>query len=161
MMLIIFILVCWGGGQCTENQVVTTICGDRAYSLEIIEGDTHIGYLGQAYVTCPCCEKEAAVDELDGITLTADNIEFPAHFYRTSANFGAAKISNQEIKRDIKQGIEYFRKNKDSHYWYTSYGELFLVMFRFSGNAEYWVVVTEDFYDTIIPFEDIDYDEEE
>ena len=129
--------------------------------MEITEDDTSIGYLGSAYITCPCCSKKSFVDELDGITLTADNIEFPTHFFRASAEFGAAKVGNQDVEGEIRRGIEYFRKNKDSHCWYTSHGELFLVMFRFPGDEEYWVVVTKDFYDTLIPFENADYDEEE
>ena len=136
-------------------------CEHCMSELEITEDETHIGFLGCAYITCPCCGKETPVDELEGVILTIDNIEFPTHFFRTNASLGTAKpSSNQEIKKEIVTGIEHLRKNKNSHFWYTSYGDLFLIVFRYPGDKEYWVVATKDYYDTFIPFEDIDYGEE-
>ena len=54
-------------------------CSECDSELEIAEEDTHIGWMGARFITCPCCGEEAMIDELDGITLTKDNLEFP-HF---------------------------------------------------------------------------------
>ena len=99
------------------------------------------------------------VVELDDIALTKDNIEFPIHFLRCNKDMRHVKeVSNEKIIKEIRKGIEYFRKNKDKCYcWYTSYGDLFMILFRYPGDEEYYVVVTKDFYETYIPFESEDY----
>ena len=98
------------------------------------------------------------VDELEGITLTKDNIKFPVHFIRTNKNLRhTIEINEEEIIKRIQHGIDYFRKNKDEYYWYTSCGDLFLLIFRYKCDEEYYVIVTKDFYETYIPFEKEDY----
>ena len=137
---------------------IHTFCEHCDSELEFTKDDTHIGWLGAAYITCPCCGNESMVDELDGITLTKDNIEFPVHFQRCNKGMKHVKeVSNEEIVNEVRNGIEYFRKNKDEYYWYTSRGDLFMILFRYAGDEEYFVVVTKDFYETYIPFESEDY----
>lgn len=139
---------------------IRTICNECDSELELSPSDTHIGWLGAAYVKCPCCGEETMVDELDGITLTMNNIEFPTHFNRTNKNLKDVKeIANEKIIKEIRRGIEYFRKNKDEYHWYTSCGDLFLIIFRYEGDEEYFVVVTRDFYETDISFEREDYND--
>ena len=132
------------------------ICGSE---LEITEEDTHIGVYGAAHVTCPCCGDETMVEELEGITLTKDNIEFPVHFYRTNKNLRNVKeVEPSRIIDDIKRSVEYFRRNKDEFAWCTATGDTFLTVFRFSDDEEYHVVVSKDHYETYIPFEKEDYE---
>ena len=134
-------------------------CSECGSELEITKEDTHIGWLGETFINCPCCGQEAIVEELDGIILTVDNVEFPVHFNRTALELGKLKeVSAYEIKKEIKKGVEYFRNNKNEFCWYTSYGALFLVMFRYPGDEEYWIVVTKDFYETYLPFATEDYE---
>ena len=135
---------------------IITYCDNCGSKLEITEEDTHIGYWGDRFVTCPCCGKESMVDEIEGIDLTADNINFPVHFYRTNKDTGAVEISNRGVKEDIKKGIEYFKTDKDAWCWYTCHGDLFVVIFKYNEDDEYFVVVTKDFYETYIPFTDED-----
>lgn len=101
------------------------------------------------------------VDELDGITLTKDNIEYPTHFVHTAKGLRHVKeVFPEEIQKEIKRGIEHLRKNNEDGCgsWYTSYGNLFIVIYRYPGDEEYFVVVTQDFYETYIPFEEVDYE---
>lgn len=131
-------------------------CGSE---LEIVEEDTYIGAYGAAYVICPCCGEDSMVEELDGITLTKDNIDFPIHFHRTNKDLkGVKEISSDKIIKDIKKAIEYFRENKDEWHWYTSIGDTFLSVYRHPGDEDYFIVVAKDFYETNIPFELHDYE---
>ena len=115
--------------------------------------------MGARFITCPCCGEETIVDELDGITLTKDNLEFPVHFIRTTKGLRhVVEVNSDEIIKEIQRAITYFREHKDEYYWYTSHGDLFLIVFRYSGDEEYFVMVTKDFYETYIPFEDKDYE---
>ena len=134
-------------------------CSECDSELEITEEDTHIGWMGARFISCPCCGEEAMVDELDGITLTKDNLEFPVHFNRTAKGLRhVVEVNSDKIIKEIQKGITYFRGHKDEHYWYTSHGDLFLIVFRYSGDEEYFVMVTKDFYETYIPFEREDYE---
>ncbi len=67
-----------------KPDVLTINCDKCNSELEITENDAHIGWLGARFITCPCCGEESMVDELDGITLTKDNLEFPVRFNRTT-----------------------------------------------------------------------------
>lgn len=142
-----------------KPKVFTIICDNCDSELEITKDDTYIGWLGAAYITCPCCGKETLVEEVEGITLTVDNLKFPNHFLRTNKNERNVKeVCSTEILKEVKNGIKYFRNNKDEFCWFTCYGDLFIVVFRYSGDEEYYVVITKDFYDTNIPFEKVDYE---
>ena len=134
-------------------------CSECDSELEITEEDTHIGWMGARFINCPCCGKEAMVDELDGITITKDNLEFPVHFIRTTKGLRhVVEVNSDEIIKEIQRAITYFREHKDEYYWYTSHGDLLLIVFRYSGDEEYFVMVTNDLSDTYIPFEDKDYE---
>ena len=137
-----------------------TINCDRCDSeLEITEEDTYIGWLGAKFITCPCCGEESMVDEIEGITLTKDNLCFPEHFLRTNKDMRNVKeTSNYQITDEIKKAITYFRLHKEEWCWFTSYGDLFVIVWRMSGDKDYMILVTKDFYETNIPFEEEDYE---
>lgn len=136
-------------------QIKCDRCGSE---LEITVEDTYIGAYGAVYLICPCCNEETMVEELDGITLTKDNIKFPLHFVRTNKNMRCVKeIEPEEIEKEIKRGIEYFRINKEEWAYYMGYGDMSITIFRYDGDEEYHVLVAKDYYDTYIPFESQDY----
>lgn len=144
-----------------KNNKIRIHCSECDSELEITEEDTHIGWLGARYITCPCCGEESIVEEIDGITLTKDNIEFPKHFMRTNKEMRRVKeIEPPAIEKEIKKGIDYFRKNKDEWVWFKTYGDLFVVIFRNSEDEDYYITVTKDFYETYIPFEREDYEQQ-
>ena len=151
--------------NCIENvkkntpEKITIECDKCGSELEITKEDTHIGWLGAAFVTCPCCGEDTMVDDIEGITLTKDNIKFPVHFLRTNKELrNVTEVTSDKIVKEIRNGIEYFRKNKDAYDWYTSYGDLFIIMYKYDEDKDYFVVVTKDFYETNIPFEREDYE---
>lgn len=135
------------------------ICEQCGSELEYEESDLRIGAFGCVYLDCPCCGRDNTLDSHENeLTLTVDNVEFPVHFHHTSANLGAIDTcNNTEIKKNIRQAIDYFRKNKEEYVWHTYYGNLLFVVFRYDGDEQYEVLVSNNYYDTYIPFESQDY----
>ena len=140
----------------TEKELICEVCTSQ---LEYDDSDIVIGQYGCAFVKCPLCGYENYLDDCKHeITLTKNNVEFPTHFAHTSEETGAVNcFTNNEIKAYINKAIEYFRNNKDADHWFTCTGNLYISVTRWEGDENYWVVVSNDHYDTYIPFEAADY----
>ena len=137
------------------KKLICEYCGSE---LEYEESDVRIGAFGCACIDCPCCGKDNTLYEEDGITLTKDNVEFPAHFYHTSKETGAVDCcNNEEVKKYINKAIKYFRENKDENNWFCCTGNLYIDVSKWEGDENYWVVVSNNYYDTYIQFEEEDY----
>ena len=78
-------------------------CENCGSVLEVLREDTHIGYLGLPYVTCPCCNYEIDIEEFedDAIDICASNVKYPTHFTVSSKDFRAIEISDEEINEMI------------------------------------------------------------
>ncbi len=135
------------------------ICEECRSELEYEESDLRMGALGCMYLDCPCCGYGNMLEGNENtITLTVDNVEFPTHFFHTSKENGAVDVcNNDKIRERIRSAIKYFRKNKDKFVYQTESGNLFLVVFRYEGDEDYEVILTDNFYSTYIDFEDEDY----
>ena len=138
------------------RKIVCEHCGSE---LQYEESDLRIGFLGCAYLDCPLCGGDNMLEENENtIALTKNNIEFPIHFHHTSKETGAVNCCNNEsVKKAIERAIEYFRKNKNEFYWFTASGNLYVGVCRYDGDESYEVVVTNNYYETYIPFEREDY----
>jgi hypothetical protein len=138
------------------RKLICELCGSE---LEYEQSDLRMGAYGCVYIDCPCCNHDNMIENHENeITLTMDNVEFPTHFHRTSEENGAVDVcNNDEIRRRIQSAIEYFRKNKDEFVWYSECGNLFLVVFRYEGDEDYEIILTDNYYSTYINFEDEDY----
>lgn len=136
-----------------------TTCNECGSELEYDKSDCKIGVLGGVVVNCPCCGHDTMIDgHEDELTLTMNNIEFPVHFFHISKENGAVNVcNNDEIRKRIRSAIEYFRKNKDEFVYQTQSGNLFLIVFRYDGDEDYAVTLTDNYYSTYIPFESEDY----
>lgn len=135
------------------------VCDKCGSELEYEKSDLHMGFLGCMYLTCPLCKNENMMEENEGtITLTKNNVEFPTHFYHTSKETGAVDCcNNKEVKDAINRAIDYFRENKEDYGYSTSCGNLYVHVCRCDGDENYDVVVSNDYYETYIPFEKEDY----
>lgn len=134
-------------------------CGNCSSKLEYDESDIEVGALGAMHVRCPLCGYNNMLDwnEYD-ITLTKNNIEFPTHFFYMSKENGAKDTcDNRHIKKEIDKAIEFFKENKDKYHWFTSYGNLYISVRRFDGDEKYYIVATNNYFETYIPFEPEDY----
>ena len=132
------------------------VCEYCETELEIDKEDIIIGVLGMPYIKCPVCKRMANVMDygIDGIDITKDNIEFPRHFFHS---IDGVDLTNDEIREYIGHGIEYFRRNPDSFCYETGTGNTHIMINNYSGDKNYYVVVTKDYYDTFIPYEAEDY----
>lgn len=118
--------------------------------------DVEYGEFGCGYTTCPCCGKKTFLDD-EEIELTIDNLKYPIHFYHTSLEDGAVDVSDVEIKKYIKIGIEYLHNNKDEFAWMTEIGTMFLSIYRFNDEREFSIIVSKDYYETDIHYSLEDY----
>lgn len=128
------------------------VCDQCGSELEITEDDTYIGWLGIAFVDCPCCGKEVMTD-FPGITLTKDNLIFPKHFHRCSKDTGAVEVENDWIVSEISRAIDYLRIHKNEFAVELGSGDCTIHVYRYSDDSEYHIVVSRDYYETDIPFE--------
>ena len=148
--------------EITENKkpyprkIVCEHCGSE---LEYEESDLRIGFLGCAHLDCPLCNGENMIEENENtITLTKENVEFPTHFWHTSKETGAVDCcDNENVKNAVNKAINYFRENKNELYWFTATGNLYVGVSRYEGDESYEIVVTNNYYETSIPFEREDY----
>ena len=135
------------------------ICEGCLSELEYEKSDLEFGYLGSMYLKCPLCGYDnMIVDNEDSITLTKNNVEFPTHFWHTSKETGAVDCcNNEEVKKAIHRAIDYFRNNKGEYNWFCATGNLYISVSRYDGDESYNIVVTNNYYETDIPFEPVDY----
>ena len=144
--------------EVVKNYPKKMICEYCGSELEYEKSDIRIGTLGCAIVDCPCCGKDNMVDGEAGIELTKHNVEFPVHFFHTSKDTGAVDCcDNENVRKYINQAINYFRTYKDENSWFCCTGNLYINVSRWDGDENYWVVVSNNYYDTYIPFEKEDY----
>lgn len=139
------------------RKLVCDMCGSE---LEYEESDIRVGTYGCIYIDCPLCgEDNLLEDNENNIELTKDNIEFPTHFHHTSKETGAVDVCNNEmVKEYVRKAIDYFRENK-YEYSYGGHitGNFYINVERIDTDKEYAVTVSNNFYDTYIPFEKEDY----
>ena len=136
------------------RKVTCERCGSE---LEYEKSDVRIGVYGCSIVDCPLCGEEILLDD-GGLTLTKDNVEFPTHFSHTSSENAVDVFNNETIKKYIHKAIDYLRKyNDETHYGGHITGNLYIEVDKWSGDENYEVTVSKDFYNTYIPFEAEDY----
>ena len=142
--------------KCDSIFPLHVICEECESELEVEKEDIFYGYLGSSYVNCPVCGAKTPTDceKLD-IKVTKDNIIFPDYFYDFH---NGVDYSTEEIKKDITRGIEYFRKNPGEFAWFGGSGNTFIAIYNMEGDSEYQVIVAKGYYETLISYEQEDYD---
>lgn len=136
------------------------ICEKCESELEYDENDVYVGWMGCAYIKCPVCGEENMLEDNEfAIKLSSENIEFPKHFHHISKDTGAIDISSNEIQKWIQAGIKDFRRHPKEKYDYSCQcGDTFLHIYRDNYYDDiYRIIISKDYYETIIPFEYKDY----
>ena len=134
-------------------------CENCDTELEVEESDIFYGALGLPFVRCPVCNKKTEVWE-DGLgeAITKDNIEFPRHFFHS---IDGVEISADQVREWIQHGIDWFRENPEAFHYETGSGNTLVSINNYSGDEEYHVIVTQDYYDSFVPYEAADYNAKE
>lgn len=138
---------------------IKAICEYCESELECEESDISIGEYGCAYFHCPICGKDSFIDNEDiDLKLTIENLKFPAHFHHTCVeNRAVDNLNNETVKKFVRDAIAFFRKHKDEFAWVSTTGTTSVYVYRLTGDEAYEVHVSGDHYETMIPFEPIDY----
>ena len=140
------------------RKMVCERCGSE---LEYEKSDVRIGVYGCTIVDCPLCGEDNIIDSEIDFALTKDNVEFPTHFDHTSTANAVDCFNNETIKEYIHKAIDYLRKYPDEmDYGGHMTGNLYINVVKWKGDENYEVTVSNDFYNTYIPFEPEDYDDE-
>lgn len=129
------------------------VCENCESEIELDEVDVEEGEFGLYKFICPCCGKESFAD--CGITLTSENVSFPKHYFCSEDGIN---ISDDEINKMVKKCIETLRNSndKDVYSTFTEIGNTFVFVQRFDGDENFEVVVSKDYYDTIIDYTEED-----
>ena len=144
----------------SKVEKVKVECKNCGSVLEITRQDTHTGWLGFKYVTCPCCDYKIGIEEFDdeAETICASNLKYPTHFTVSDKDFGAVEIKDDEINKWIQRGIRFLRENKDEYYYFTGSGNTLVHIYRFDEDKEYYIVVSKDYESGEVEFEEEDYE---
>lgn len=134
-------------------------CENCGSVIEISREDTHTGWLGLQFVNCPCCDYEIDIEEFgdDSIDICASNVNYPTHFTLYSKDFVAVEIPDERINEWIQRGVQYFRENPEEYAYYAGSGNTMVHMYRHAKDKEYYVVVSKDYEEGRIQFEEEDY----
>ena len=135
------------------------VCENCQSELEYEESDLRMGEYGCMHLKCPLCGYDNMIDDNENnVTLTVDNIEFPLHFHHISTETAVDICDNEHVKKYLYKAIDYFRKNKEEYDWGSWItGNLYIHVHKYSGDEQYDVVVSNNFYNMHIPFEPEDY----
>lgn len=126
------------------------VCNECGAELEYDKGDTHIGWMGCEYVTCPACGSETMVGE--------SRVQPPtwkATFHHTSIETGAVNIEDDEIQTYVNKAAKHLCSDeRNSGEFYATWTGNFLVVGvkRMDGvdlyvTKDYWEdsIITKDY----------------
>lgn len=141
-----------------RNAVRKIVCDHCRSVLEIDESDVDYGAYGLPQITCPCCGK--MIDDTGDTpaeTLTAENLIFPKHFHHVSKESGAADCFERNVLKTIREQVDFLRHHPEESCcggWIS--GNLMSIVVRYDGDEQFVVLVSNDFYETAIPFNEND-----
>ena len=133
--------------------------------IELEKKDTYIGEYGYVRWKCPCCGRNNSIDDLGGEELTPSHFHYPQHFTKIDDEYNKIvyRQTDEEIENHIKDLIKYIRNDRDKGFKdddirYAGTSDTLILVDRYSGDDEYYVVVAKDYQETFLKFEDKDYD---
>ena len=133
-------------------------CQNCGSILLIDDDDIYKDEFNDSYWKCPLCSERNYIEEP---VVTIETIEYPKsfnNFLSISKGGTAVEIGKEEINKWVKECLEFLRDNPDEPFKYIASGNTTVIAFRHDGDEEYYVIVSNDYYDCYIPFEDEDYE---
>lgn len=125
-----------------EPKVYEAQCCECGCDLECTEEDMHEGPLGAMYITCPECDNEVMIDELDGVNLNSSNIQFPKHFFKYG---DGAPVEDERIQDAVKEMLAQMEKSCHDEYMYWATGDSMVIVM--DSSEEIKVVVAKGYYE--------------
>lgn len=125
------------------------VCDECGAELEYDKEDTHIGWMGCEYVTCPACNKEIVVSDKRKQPPTW-KITFKHNSVETCKN-----IVDDKIQEIVNQTFRTLKSTDcdDGESYITSVGDLLVFGIK-HDEGEIEVFVTKDFYADMLSPED-------
>lgn len=130
-----------------EKKIYNTICDECQTELEFEESDTYIGGYGGRELICPECGQKIYIDELEGIDLDENNIEFPVHFIHTSDR--AININDDEIQKWVRECLNGAKDAPDGGFSIIASGDTVVIALKFTD--VYDIYVAKKYYECSIP----------
>ena len=124
-------------------------CDKCGAELEYDKEDTHIGWMGCEYVTCPACDRESMVGECRVQPPT-----WKTTFHHTSAETGAVDIKDTEIQVHVKKAVKRLCSDewKPGELYIAVTGNLLILGVKWEDGVD--VYVTKDYWEDSIGCED-------
>ena len=123
-------------------------CDECNAELEFAFDDTYEGALGARYLKCPVCGREI-ITEIDVPELNSDNIKFPLHFFEP----GGVDINDDEITNWIRECLKAAEESDEPYGYFVHAGTGNTKVVLMAYEDEYDIIVTKDYYETMIPRE--------
>jgi tRNA(Ser,Leu) C12 N-acetylase TAN1 len=129
-----------------ETEVYRQTCDECQAQLEFEYEDTYEGVYGLFCVKCPECGREIAVEKINPIQLTSQNIEFPKHF-RGPAGLD---IPNEKIQEWIKECLSNAEEDDENGTFYiNASGNTVVIVLKYRDVYE--IYVSDKYYECAIP----------
>ena len=116
-----------------------------SYSELTEKDEIFYGYFGLPYIHCHECGGDAYIEDLEGIMVDENNLEFPQHFYHFGSKNGAVKIADEDIQRMAREAIKRLKERKDNSFTFEATGDSIVIALDFEDEIE--VVVAKDYYE--------------
>lgn len=123
------------------------VCDKCGAELEYDKEDTHIGWMGCEYVTCPACGNETMV--------SGQRVQPPTWrttFHHTNTETGAVDIEDIKIKEYVDKAVKSLcsEKWKPGECFVTRTGNLLVMGIKWKDGVQ--IYVTKDYWeDSIFP----------
>ena len=127
--------------------------------IELEKKDTYIGQYGCVKWDCPCCGKPNTIDDLDGEELTPSYFHYPQHFSGCGDD-DCVHQTDEQIEEHVKKLIKLIREDRkngiNNAMQYLATSDTLILVYDYGD--EYSVIVAKNYQDTLLKYEDEDYD---
>lgn len=120
------------------------ICEECGAELEYEPHDTHVGWMGVDYVTCPECGRDTMVGEKRKAKPT-----WPLTFHNTCKENGTVDLAEEAVQDMVDKVVEALKESDEEWtYAMTSCGTV--LVFGCKSNDGIEVYVTKDYWEDMI-----------
>lgn len=130
-----------------EPKIYKITCDECGAELEYEKNDTYIGALGGRELICLVCNKTVFIDEIEGIDLDSNNIEFPTHFMKLSDE--AVDIGDEKIQEWVQKCLKNIENNPEDGFYIAGSGDTVVIALNFEDERD--IYVAKKYWECSIP----------